>query len=276
MGKPSLAENRALKGQKMPNKPRKPIADGTWECIDPSVGQNVWQLKLPDLGAEQIHILQAHLGLCDACRFDQALEKTVESGLNKGDLTLPEISIVHRRDQQWWQNPAWAGFAGAGLVAACITLLMVLPPRAEGDLVQVRGECLDTGFNRPMEGEVVSTGGSRLSWKPIEGAGSYQIQVTENDGPFTWMGTTNRTEIDLPVLEPKEGDQKYRAILQTIPADLVTPGSISVSFRAGHRSEVLWDRLSKAPLWVLLFGLAGLPLLGFSARRILIRKAPSI
>ncbi|MCP4292430.1 MAG: hypothetical protein GY780_11430 [bacterium] len=253
----------------MPNNPEGTFLNDSWECIDPKVGQNVWQLERPDLAENQRVPLLAHLDLCDACRLDQVVEKTVSSGLAGGRLNLPGSSVVDRRHRSWWQHPVKTSAAGMSLIAASLALLFVLPPAADGDGIVPRNADSKSTFQRPVEGEIVLSSGSKLSWTPIREAGQYQIQVSDSDGSFTWSGTTNKTEIELPDLSVQSEGQQYRAILQTIPADLVSPGSISVSFGTGNYSDVMKDRLQKAPLWLSLLGLFGFSLLalGFQAGR---------
>ncbi len=208
--------------------------------------------------------MRAHLDLCDACRLDQALTSRLAAGLIAGRLELPRTSGRVIRPRAWWQRPAALAGTGSALIAACLTLLMLLPPPSTIDRVHLRGGPQDPHFLRPVEGEVVHPPNAVLSWTPVDGATSYRITLTGVDMDFTWEGTTPDTEFKLPALDLASGTQTLRAVLTTVPSDLVPAGQISVSFQTGSRTQVARDRLIKAPLWLSLLGIFGFVSLGLS------------
>ena len=234
-----------------------------WECIDPVVGNCLWELEVEDTTEKRACQLHAHLQLCDACRLDQAMSGRLEAGLQAGELVLPSKISEH-----WWQRSAVQASVGSALVAACLALLIILPPAPSGDFVHLRAAVESPHFLRPVEGEVVMPTSTVMSWEPVAGASSYQVTLTDVDGGFHWVGSTRNTELELPDLV--QGRQTLRAVLTTVPADLVMPGRISVSFSTGSGMQMAQDRLMKAPVWLTLLGIGGLFLMSlslFSRRR---------
>ena len=228
-----------------------------WECIDPAVGSCLWELEVEATTQQRSHQLKAHLELCDACRLDVELKNRLVKGLEEGSLNLTPV-----RHNRWWQQAGTQASVGAALIAACLALVLILPPAPTCDFVNLRGTADDPHFIRPIEGEVVVPSGTVASWLPIDGATSYQITLTDVSGGFKWAGSTRNTQLELPDLA-QEG-QTLRAVLTTVPADLVSPGRVSVSFTTGTRIQLAQDRFSKAPLWLNLFWMSGLVLLGTS------------
>ncbi len=55
-----------------------------------------------------------------------------------------------------------------------------------------------------------------------------------------------------------------RAVLTTVPSDLVSPGRVSVLFSTGSMVQLAQDRLLKAPAWLTALLLGGCFLLGMS------------
>ncbi len=231
--------------------------NSSWECIDPAMGNCLWELEVDETTEERSQQLQAHLQLCDACRLDQALNTRLEQGLQAGALVLPPAP-----KRIWWQRSSVQASAGSALIAACLALLMLLPPAPSGDFVHLRGAHDDPHFIRPVEGEMVIAENTLLTWQPVDGATSYRITLSDVASDFNWVGTTSNTQIQLPPLN--EDPQTLRAVLATVPADLVAPGRISVCFNTGNWAQMVQDRMLKAPLWMLLFIVSGVLLLGLS------------
>lgn len=231
--------------------------NSTWECIDPVVGRCIWELEVEETTDERAKQLRAHMQLCDACRLDGALEARLEKGLSEGQLVLPGSRVPI-----WWQRPSLQATAGTALIAACLTLLMLMPPAPTGDFVRLRGMADDPHFIRPVEGELVVASTTELTWQPIDGATSYQVILTDVAGDFQWVGSTKDTRMELPVLD--QDQQTLRAVLSTVPADLVSPGRVSVSFSTGSWAQMAQDRMLKAPWWATLCLMGGVLLLGLS------------
>lgn len=232
-------------------------ANSSWECIDPAVGSCLWELEVGETTRQRSEQLQAHLELCDACQLDVALKNRLEKDLEEGALILPPVSGA-----RWWQQSAAQASVGSALIAACLALLIILPPAPSGDFVHLRGTADDPHFIRPVEGEVVVPAGAVVSWLPVDGATSYQVTLTDVAGDFKWVGSTRNTQIELPDIA--QDQQTMRAVLTTIPADLVSPGRVSVSFSTGSRIQLAQYRISKAPVWMNFLWVSGLVLLGTS------------
>jgi len=239
--------------------------NSSWECIDPAVGSCLWELEVGKTTEDRRRELQAHMQLCDACRLDTALADRLEQGLQAGELVLPSAG---RR--VWWQRSATQASVGSALIAACLALLILLPPAPSGDFVQLRGESDKPHFISPVEGEVVVPSNTVMTWQPVDGATGYEVVLTDVAGGYRWIGTTRETQLNLPALAPV--GQTLRAVLITMPADLVSPGRVSVSFSTGNWFHLVKDRLFKAPIWLNLFLAGGLFLLGLSLPSKLIRK----
>jgi hypothetical protein len=246
----------------MNHKERDSQPESPWECIDPSLGSCMWELDLPDTPEERASHLRAHLDLCEGCRLDQALTQRLEKGLADGELRVFQGPDRVVSPKPWFWRPAALATAGSSLLAACLALLIFLPPQPAGDVVNRRGTPDEVRFLRPVEGEVVLTGATSLSWSPVDGATSYKVTLTDVDGEVVWEETTTDTRLEFPASATDSGDKTLRAILATVPADLVSPGQISVSFRTGNTLHVAWDRLAKAPPWLGLLALAGVVFLG--------------
>ena len=232
-------------------------ASSSWECIDPAVGGCLWELEVKDTADERSRQLRAHLELCDACRLDMSLNERLKEGLQAGELVLKQTG-----EKIWWQRSALQAGAGSALIAACLALLMILPPAPSGDAVSMRGGLDEPHFLRPVEGEVVIPENTVISWAPIDGATSYQVTLTDVEGDFHWVGSTSSTRLELPPLD--QDQQTLRAVLTTVPADLVSPGRVSVLFSTGSRIQLAQDRLLKAPAWLNALLLGGCFLLGMS------------
>ncbi len=240
--------------------------ESAWECIDPSLGQCLGELDLAETSEKRVAQLQAHLDLCEGCRLDRALTQRLERGLHEGELQLPNQSRQVIAPRPWYWRPAALVATGSTLLAACLALLVFLPPLPTGDDIHVRGGHDQAGFLRPVEGEVVVPGAATISWSPIEGATRYQIVLTDIQGDIAWQESTTQTEVKLPTLASEVDGGILRAVLATVPSDLLSPGQVSVSFKTGSKIQVAQDRLAKAPLWLGLLGLAGLVMLGLSFR----------
>lgn len=232
-------------------------SNSSWECIDPGVGHCLWELEAEETSEARTRQLQAHLELCDACRLGEALNTRLEKDLEAGTILLPETPV-----RPWWLRPAVQASAGSALIAACVALLMILPPAPTCDTVLMRGPLDVPHFLRPVEGEVVLPEGTELSWAPVKGATSYKVTVTDMAGDYHWIGSTQTTQLKLPL--QNQGRQILRAVLATVPADLVSNGSVSVSFCTGSRLQLVRDRLIKAPFWLAAFWAGGFSLLGLS------------
>ena len=101
-------------------------------------------------------------------------------------------------------------------IAASLAGLLLLPPRPVGADLVVRGED-EARFTRPVEGEVVSVDGCRLSWTEVPGATRYQVRITDRDGDFAWTGTTVDLHIELPANIALSEGSDYKAGMNGLP-----------------------------------------------------------
>jgi|GEM_PF-2166845 len=241
-----------------------PRPDSAYECLEPALGTCLWELERDDTPGDRRARLQAHLDLCEACQWDRAVAVRLEAGLTAGTLHLPHTEATPGRRRTRWPHPAALASSGAALIAACLVLMMILPPAPTGDQVTLRTGESAQGFLRPVEGEVVHAGSMILSWTPVEGATSYRVTLRGVDVDFQWEETTHGTELKIPRLDLDPAEQQLQAVLTPVPVDLVPAGRISVTFRTGSQTQVAIDRLTKAPLWLNLLWMVGLGLLAVS------------
>jgi hypothetical protein len=121
----------------------------------------------------------------------------------------------------------------------------------------------------------VSKGELALSWTEVPGADGYRVQVTGLNTGSTWTGTADEARLVLPEDAVPAGDETYRAILATVPEDLLPPGGASVSFKTGGPLAIASHRAQKAQLVSYIFALSGLILAivaGYSRRSGWLRK----
>lgn len=229
-------------------------------CVDPSVGERILDLTSSSGPGPDHDLLAAHLEICAHCRMTLDLEQSIAQGLRDGSLVAAEQ--VHRFPT--WARSAAGAFSIAALAASLI-LMVFLPPVPGGPVIAPRGTTSE--FLRPVEGEVVSVRGLKLTWTPIPGARSYRVRIEETgtEEGARWTGTTSESFLEITADGLATEKARYRAVLATVPDDLLGRGDISVAFRTGNFAEVAWYRMTHAKLPVrVLLGvglLAGLVLL---------------
>ena len=117
-----------------------------FECIDPAVGDRLWQLQRTDLGPPVRELLQAHVQACHACRLvvrqDERAQELGRAGRLGGHA---HIGANGRPGRARW------GFALA--FAASLIAILAVPPRPATGVGDVRGaEAIR--FTSPVEGQV--------------------------------------------------------------------------------------------------------------------------
>jgi len=236
------------------------IKDFDYECVEPELGELLWQYDLPETGPDLQQRLENHLVVCDACRLSQGMGKKVASGLSDGSLRLPPTAVrplPRRRAGRSAIARTSLGAVGGLALAASLALILWLPPLpVDHDLIS-RDDPAAAFFLRPVEGEVILDTTPTLSWPPIAGATRYRVTLQDPDGGYHWQGTTQATALTVPETDAAPDQARFRAVLEPIPADLAQPEGISVSFRTGDLRTYLGFRLGSAPAWVLWMGLVG-------------------
>jgi len=226
------------------------------DCVDPTVGARIFKLTLPksiDDAAEH-QLLSAHAEVCASCSLTLGLHERMAAGITDGSL-LPDQAKIPRPANNW----RWANGLAVSALAASLVFLLLLPPRPMGPSVVIRGD-LEAGFQKPIEGEVVSEANLEVSWNPIPGADNYQLSLTRVSDGFTWEESTNETSLVLSSDEIIRKNESYRVLLSTVPQDLLPPGSTSVSFRTGSSLSIFSHRLRQAQPVVYWLGFGALAL----------------
>lgn len=245
---------------------------GTYECVEPALGAALWRIDLPDTPAELRQRLEDHRVVCDACRLQQAAGVRIQRGLASGSLRLPASLPPLGARKAALVRSAAGGVVG---LAAAFALLFLAPPPRPDHEAQVRGGAASR-FLRPVEGEVLRGAEIPLAWQPLPGATAYRVTLRQIDGPYAWKGVTPESELTVPAASSPPRGVRIRALLEPLPEDLATPGSISVVFERGTASEYLAYRIRIAPLvaW-LLGGTGALILLATLAAALFSRGRPA-
>jgi hypothetical protein len=234
--------------------------DRDHECIDPALGSELWRRHDPDCPAELRARLDAHLAYCAACRLTVAVEAGVAAGLRDRTLHVEQASGAHRVSR-------WAGGSGAGLLAAGLALLLLLPPRAPHEGLVLRGDD-GPAIVRPVPDEVVLGGRPAFRWTPLAGANRYDLQVTMVDGTAAWSTTTDQAEAAVPAGMDLPRDARFRVSVQPVPAHVAPGGALRSSFRTGGLRAWLGYRARQgSPVGrvVVFGGLLGLAVAGVGA-----------
>lgn len=221
-----------------------------YECIDPSLGEHLWRLDDPTTAADLQTRLQRHLRHCSVCRQRVALSRTVAEGLQDGRLVIRPMQADRRVWSEWSLN------LGVGVLAACLALVFVLPPRLPGlDLVMRGGN--GPFIAAPLPGSVVLDRTPVIRWTRIERASSYRVSLREVGGDFQWSGETTSPEVSLPASARLPVSARFRVGVEPVPAHLVADGALQTSFRTGTWREFAAFRLGAAPPAILIGALAG-------------------
>ncbi len=231
-----------------------------YECVEPELGKLVSRLGEPDLDPDLRGRIENHVEICDACRWELELQNVVVDGLERRALRvdprpetagllggIPKSSLIFRS----------LCAAGGTVLAASLTLMLVLAPEApNGDLIPRAGSS-ELRFVRPVESEVVLGGRPRLSWSSLPDAVMYRVTLRAVDGTYTWSDSTRATHIRVPTEAAVPRSMRLRAFVEPVPPDLAPPRGSSVSFRTGGLGGFLGHRLRAAPIGSRVAGLVG-------------------
>lgn len=249
---------------------------GKYECVEPALGDLLWQYDAPKTDPDLRQQLDNHLSVCAACRLEHAVQEKMVASLESGRLQVGEPRD-HQRAEGALARLSLAAkplaWTATLAMAACLVLIFVLPPRpGEGERI-VRGDGDVPRFLRPVAGEVVLDRHPRLSWTPIPHATRYRLTLLQAGGDFEWSGETDGTDLLVPESAALPLAARMRAILEPIPAHLAPAAGISVSFNTGALDAFVAYRLRAAPPAVKLLGWLGIALvigaggLGLARRR---------
>ena len=208
------------------------------ECVDLAIGERILEAGRPGLDPETRQLLEAHLEACAFCRQTVDLEQRLAAAIREG-------SVSGTRSRGRVRRPLWAGAAALAAAAAAVLCLIILPPRPVGPTVSIRG-AESARFLRPVEGEVVLRNAFAASWKAVPGADSYELHLSEVDGPSSWTASTTETHWELPADVHLSERESYRLVLATVPADLLAPGAARVRFRVGGARDLIRHRAARA------------------------------
>lgn len=238
---------------------------GPYECVDPEVGKLMWNLDRPDLDDGLRQRLKNHLEICEGCQVEREAEAHLAAAVRTGTLRLEpakaEVPGRLRRPRHRSWRPACAG-AGALLVAASLSLVVLLPPRSTADANLLRDLQGPAAFRRPVEGEIVAGNRPLLRWLPVPGATAYRLSLVEIGGDFAWEATGTQLTAQPPHGSELPRNARFRATLRTVPGDLLPPEQGTISFRTGSLSAVAGHRVRQAPPGVLLSAGLGAILIG--------------
>jgi len=220
-------------------------------CVDPDVGDRVFELERGDLDEPARRILEAHLDVCDHCKSIVDLDRRL------ADLVRDDGRVTRRRTLRRARVSLMA--AASVVAAACLACLVLLPPRPVGPSQVLRGGT-DAAFVRPVEGEVVAGAELGVRWTPIEGVESYRVQITRLSDGATVTERSESEQLRISGSDTLVEGDSYRLLLSTIPEDVVRPGEVSVTFRVGSKSDLITHRIRNAPFVVGLLGVLTLVL----------------
>lgn len=218
-----------------------------FECVDPAVGGQLWQLERMDVDPSLRSLLEAHVAACDACRQIVQLDGRVQALVREGHLREPIRGSRRRRLVP--SAPRRAVPIAALALAASLILLVVLPPRPIADTGPTRGPT-GSRFTRPVEGEIVATRRPVLRWTPIDDVTEYVVELRDRDGRTVWTGESDVPEIRVDESAGLGSGREYRALLSVRPADLAPPVPASVAFRSGSWGRMLLHRARWAHPWL--------------------------
>lgn len=206
-----------------------PITHGSdegYDCLDPTLGNELWRLADPDCPAELRGRLETHMTYCADCRLQIAVERHATGGLRDGSLVLAP-------DTDQWGRPAfWIAGLGATALAAGLALLVLMPPTAPHEHLTLRGDD-GPAIERPVADEVVLGREPTVRWTPLDGATRYDLRVEAVDGDYNWSVSTDTPAATVPQDRSLPADTRFRVRVQPVPAHLAPDGALRSSFRTG-------------------------------------------
>lgn len=221
-----------------------------YECIDPTLGDQIWRLEDPATATDLRTQLATHVRYCAACRLRRSLVEEVSGGLREGRLSL-RVPVRH---------PAWTMWTtrvGALAAAACLALIFVLPPRLATDGLVMRGDD-EPRIIDPLAGTVIADHTPTIRWTAIPRATAYRVSVREIGGSYAWHTETSQNDAAVPADAPLPASARLRVTVEPVPTHLAPAGGLQASFRSGSWREFIGFRVMAAPPLVLVVAVGGM------------------
>lgn len=229
----------------------------SYECVEPDVGEQLWQYNMPGVDSELQQHLEDHLTVCAECRLQLALQRHME------DQEPAKVGrVLGRRN---WITGSVSISAGLSL-AACLLLMFFLPPKSPNASMVLRSDGNGPSILRPVSGEVVPGTNFHFTWTAVKNASGYRLQVRDPAGSFEWMTETQQTSTELPADIKLPANKHLHAYLEIIPPYLTPDEGIDVSFQTGSAVAYFGYRLRITPLWVWALGALGFVLAGWRGK----------
>lgn len=224
--------------------------DLNYECIEPELGQELWQYDCPVVESDFKTKLMNHLTLCQKCNQIRELDSVLANGLSNGTLQIkkPVYTTPAKR-----YATRFVASLGSMAIAAGLVLIFMLP--IQSNVMQVDRGIADSGFFAPVASEVITGGKVNLAWAPIKSATGYILRLETAEGDWQWSAKTDKNRI---IVEHLPAESNITAYLKSIPGDLSPIGGWSISFRHGSFSEFAQFRVKNSAVFariLIVFGL---------------------
>ena len=237
--------------------------DRNYECVEPDVGELMWQYEMPDVDPEIQRRLEDHLTVCAECRMELAVRRQLQAEPAGQDRTAAPLRLVSGPRRRLARGLV---IAAVVQLAACLLLVFLLPPQDPDAGRRLRAGGASAHFLRPVTGEVVGAGNVAFAWSPIDQVSGYRLTVRDPSGDFRWSTETSATTFTLPADVELPADTRLHAYLETIPSYLTPDDGIGVAFRCGSTLSVAAYRARHTRPWIWGFGVTGLIVLGVATR----------
>ena len=241
-------------------------ASHRFECVEPEIGDRLWRLDDPLTPSGELERLHAHLSICHACRLHLAVDKRLERSLRSADSAVGGPVVKQPKNRTG--GPGVAGSGAALLLAACFTLVFVLPPRQATPIVRSADSW---GISRPVPGEVVATPTPRITWMPLTDARAYRVTVAGEQNGFFWQVETSESQLRVPETAALPRSGRFRVTVHPLPTYLAPPAGCSSWLRTGSLVTYVGYRLVAAPKWVHWLGLVACATLVVAGVRRIVR-----
>ncbi|MCP4122613.1 MAG: hypothetical protein GY751_12740 [Bacteroidetes bacterium] len=221
-----------------------------YECIEPELGQELWQYDHPVVDPDLKTKLGNHLTLCQKCNQIRELDSVLANGLSNGTLQIkkPVYTLPAKR-----YATRFVASMGSMAIAAGLVLMFMLP--IQKNVNQVDRGLAESGFLMPIDSEVITGGKVNLAWAPVKNAAGYILRMETSESDWQWSTKTDKNRI---IVDHLPAHSNITAYLKSIPGDLSPIGGWSISFRHGSFSEFAQFRVKNSAVFariLIVFGL---------------------